>query len=182
VTGQARAKPIDREHINQRHGMLFARDAVAVPHLFLSFDRQAATGQFTHSRQAGRGVRRGTPDTLLIAADCRRLWCEWKAPGKKIEEGGDQQLMGAKLIGLGDAWGWVNSCEGYLLLMLAEGIPLQNNAAYLAMYYDGIVASLIAKAEAKRGDAPKSYKAPPKAKPRYTATGKRAGRMAGVGR
>lgn len=175
-----RAAPIDREHINQRHGMLFARDAIAVPHLFLSFDRQAATGQFTHARQAGRGVRRGTPDSLLVVVGCRRLWVEWKAPGVKIEAGGDQETMGARLIELGDAWGWANSCEAVRLLLMAEGIPLRENAAFLALHYDGAVASIIAKAEAKRGDAPKSYRAPKKAGPRYSATGKRAARFQAV--
>ena len=172
-------KPIAREQILQRHVKLFVRDAVTAPHEFLAFDRAKATGKFSHMREAGRGVRKGTPDTLLLVLGFPPLWVELKAPGSKPDEA--QMEVGLALVAVGCRWEWCATVRSYWGVLADLGVPMAGNSSVQALHHDGAVASLIAKAEAKRGDAPKSY-VPPKAKPRYIATGKRAARMAGVGR
>ena len=172
-------RPIAREGILQRHVKLFVRDGVTAPHEFFAFDRAKAAGKFSHMREAGRGVRKGTPDTLLLVLGHPPLFVELKAPGGKLDAA--QLAVGEALRAVGCRWEWCTTVLSYRAILAEMGVPMAGNATVQAMHHDGAVASLIAEAELKRGDTPKSY-APKKAKPRYVATGKRAARMAGVGR
>lgn len=169
-------KPIPREGILQRHVKLFVRGAVTAPHEFFAFDRAKAAGKFSHMQEAGRGVRKGTPDTLLLVLDYPPLWVELKAPGGKPDAA--QLEVGQALRAVGCRWEWCTTVLSYCAILAEMGVPMAINAKVQALHHDGAVTSLIAQAEAKRGDVPRSYTPPKaKAKPRYTATGKRASRM-----
>jgi len=171
-------RSIAREGILQRHVKLFVRDAVTAPHEFFAFDRAKAAGRFSHMREAGRGVRKGTPDTLLLVLGYPPVWVELKAPGGKPDAA--QLAVGEALRAVGCRWEWCTTVLSYCAILAEMGVPMARNATVQAMQHDGAVASLIAQAELKRGDAPKAARKP-KAVPRYSATGKRAARMAGVG-
>lgn len=151
-------KSINREHILQVALVRFVREAVAAPHQFLAFDRSKAAGQFSHMREKARGVRAGTPDTLLIVAGMPPIWCELKAPGNKPTP--EQIDIGDSLLTLGCCWSWVTSVGTYYEWIRSIGVELRANAEFLAMHADAGVLSVIARAEEKRGKAPRSYKAP----------------------
>lgn len=150
------ARPINREHILQVALVRFVREAVAAPHQFLAFDRSKAAGQFSHMREKARGVRAGTPDTLLIVAGMPPIWAELKAPGNKPTP--EQIAMGDSLMALGCWWSWVTSVGTYYEWVRSIGVELRANAEFLAMHADAGVRSKIAAAETKAGKAPKSYK------------------------
>lgn len=172
-------KPIDREAFLQRHAKLFARDAILNEHEFFGFEAARKSSVIQWAKEKAKGVRKSTPDTLTRVQGLPPIWVEFKMPGKKPRD--DQYAMGERLILLGDIWEWCDTINGYRLILLRYGVSLRPNSNFLALHHQAGADSLIAKAEAKRGDAPKSY-TPKKATPRYVATGKRAGRMAGVGR
>jgi hypothetical protein len=155
-------RPINREHILQVALVRFVRDAVSAPHEFLAFDRSKAAGQFSHMREKARGVRAGTPDTLLLVEGKAPIFCELKAPGNKPTE---QQIdMGNRLMAVGCWWSWVTSVSTYFEWIKSIGVELRANAEFLAMHADAGVRSKIAAAETKDGKAPRSYK-PVAAKP-----------------
>lgn len=154
---------VEREHILQRHLRTWVRDALDVPHLFLAFDRTAPFAQFSHARQAARGVRRGTPDTLLIVASFPGIWCELKAQGEKPND--DQAALGAELTALGQHWFWVDEIRAYWLALKDLGVPMRANAEYQAEIHDGTIASVIAKAEVAAGTAAKRNRKPFQPKP-----------------
>lgn len=155
---------INREHILQKHVKTFARDAIEARHEFMAFDRAKAAGKFSHMVQKARGVRKGTPDTLLLVDGIPPIWCELKAPGNKPDA--DQTALGDALMAVGCYWSWITSVDAYRLWLAACGVPLRANAEYIAAIHDGQVASVIARAEAA---APKKPGAPRKAGPRYLA-------------
>lgn len=154
---QPRRKPIFREHLTQRHIKLWVRDCVAAPHKFLAFDRSAPGGKFTHLRERGRGIQRATPDTQLTVAGLPVIWSELKAPGKRPDA--DQERMGRELHALGQTWFWTTTVRGYMEGLCAAGVPLRPNAGAMAAIHDVEVEALIARAEAKRGAAPKKGRA-----------------------
>jgi hypothetical protein len=140
----------------------WCREAIATPHTLLAFDRSRASGRFTHMREKARGVRAGTPDTLLIVAGVPPIWAELKAPGNKPTP--EQQAMADTLMRLGCYWSWVTDIGTYYAWMVALGIRLHPNAELLATLADAGVQSKIARAEIKAGKAPRSYR-PPEEKP-----------------
>lgn len=139
----ARRKPIQRESFRQEKAVVFARDAVVCPHIFMSHDRGKNSGR-EHLWQAKRGVRKGTPDTQLIIRG-RHYWFEFKAGNAKPDE--DQLQMLANLAALGDAVAWGRTIAELCEFWRINGVPLVTNAAYRAMVLDGLVESRIAKAE-----------------------------------
>jgi len=169
--GKVRAKPIPREAWRQQRAAAFVRDAVTCPHTFLAFDRSQARGKLSHLFEAQRGVRASTPDTLLIARlgpnSTRHIWAEWKAPGKRPNEGQMDALQ--RFRDLGDHATWCETIDEYRLFLLHCGVPLVANAEYRATVMDGMVDSRIAKAEAERGGAPAKKSRSRKPAPRYTA-------------
>lgn len=158
------ATPIQREAILQKHVKQFVRDAVDAAHELFAFDRGKASGRFTHLAQAGRGVRKGTPDTQLCVMGFPPIWAELKAPGEKLRDDA-QEDIGRRLIAIGHEWFWTNSVDGYRQEIARRGVPLRANAALLAAHHDASVAGVILTAERKRGDAPKPYTKPRAAKP-----------------
>lgn len=177
TTVAPRAKPIDREAFLQRHAKLFARDAILDEHEFFGFEAARKSSVIQWGREKAKGVRKSTPDTLTKVIQIPGIWVEFKWPPNKPRD--DQEAMGKRLRLLGDIWDWADTIEGYRRILLQSGVRLRTNSEFLAQYHQAGAETLVAKAEAKRGDAPKSYSPnKAKAKPRYTATGKRAGRMA----
>ena len=156
------SRPIDREHILQKALVKWVREAVSEPHEFLAFDRSKAARQFSHLREKARGVRAGTPDTLLLTARLPPVWAELKAGTNKASE--QQEDMGARLMAMGGHWACLSSVEAYRAWIFGLGVELRTNAEFLAMHADASVLSVIARAEEKRGKAPRSYK-PVAAKP-----------------
>lgn len=144
---------IQKEAILQKHARLWCREALAVSYEFFAFDRSKKTSQWSHMYEKMRGIQRSTPDTLLVVAGSVGIWCEFKSPGNKPNDG--QKAMGERLQMLGNYWFWATSVEEYMRHMSLLGIPMHANAAFLAMHHDGSVATEIAKAEAKAGVVPK---------------------------
>lgn len=161
-------RPIDREGILQKHWKLFVRDAVTAPHEAFAFDRSKATGQFSHAREAARGIRRSTPDTLLAVERIMPIWCEWKRPGytppPSDETFADQCRLGDKLMAIGHWWSWANDIRVYAEWIFSLGVEVRPNFRILAEHHQAAAESTIARAELKRGQLPKAYK-PVVAKP-----------------
>lgn len=139
----ARHKPIPRESFRQEKAVVFARDAIVGPHMFLAHDRGSSNGR-EHLWQAKRGVRKGTPDTQLIIRG-RHLWFEFKAGSAKPDA--DQLQMLGDLSALGDAVAWGRTIADLCEFWRLNDVPLCQNAGYRALVLDGLVDSRIAKAE-----------------------------------
>lgn len=176
ITPDNMTRPIHKEHILQVRVRLFVRDAVDARHEFLGFDRSQASARFSHDRERAKGMRKGTADTLLMVLGMPDVWAELKRFGEKPEKGGDQEVFGEDVTAVGRFWFWADTVEGYRQGLIRCDVPLRANSAYLAMYYDGIVESVIAKAEMTRGVVPKAARSR-KTPLRFAAKGKRAGRM-----
>ncbi len=144
---------IQREHVVQKHARLWVREALAIQHEFFAFDRSKKTSQWSHMREKMRGVQAHTPDTLLKILERKVVWCEFKAPGKEPSE--EQYAMGARLVDLGDDWFWTTTVTYYYRWLKNVGIPMHNNAEFLATLHDASVDTEIAKAELKAGMLPK---------------------------
>lgn len=162
-TAPTRRKPVHREAILQRYIKRFARDNIMCSHEFFAFDRSARDG-FSHVREKAKGLRKATPDTLVITAAFRDFWCELKWGNNKPDD--DQLEMGRRLKDLGCHWYWTTSVVGYYGCLREVGIPMRNYSAEMAEAADRSVAAMIAKAEAKLP----SKAAPRKRAPRYTMT------------
>lgn len=162
------AKPkrvwIPRETWRQEKAVVFARYAIVGPHKFVAHDRSRPKSEKEHLWQWKRGVKKAIPDTELIWPMEHHAWFEFKAPGQKPDD--DQICMLEELRALGDAASWGVMIEDLLNFWMAAGVPLVANAHYMAMKYDGLVDSRIAKAEVNAyGSAKKSRSQ--KASPRY---------------
>lgn len=150
------ARQINREHARQIQAKQWVREAVAAPHVFLAFDRSGAAGQFSHMREKARGVAAGTPDVALFVAGFPPIWTEWKAGTNTPTQ--VQQDMGDALMAVGHWWSWATSVVTYCEWLRTIGVPLHPNAAFLAQVADASADSAVARAEAKAGKAPKSYR------------------------
>jgi len=165
-------KPIQREHILQGRVFRFTNHAIALTsdkYQFFSFDRSGQSGRFTHAREAERGVRRSTPDTLLEVVGMESIW--WEAKDKGNEPTEEQYQMLNKLRQLRRFAGWGDCVMDYAMFLELCGVPLVENWKYQATVLDGHVDTLIARAEEKRDGFAKRPRAT-KSAPRYTA-GKR---------
>lgn len=173
---------IPRETWRQEKAVVFARDAIVGRHKFLAHDRSKAMSAKEHLWQAKRGVRKGTPDTQLVIPG-KHLWFEFKAPGKGVEPGDDQDRMLSDLRELGDFAAWGCTISDLCQFWKWHGVPLVVNADYRAMVLDGLVDSRIAKAEAKAAGAavPKKKSRPRKVEPRKTAPKAMVRRMTAKG-
>lgn len=159
---------IHREHILQSHARKFCIDAINAEFEFISNDRAKIPGRSVGARmgaaarQRARGITPGTADTVLIVGYMRAIWIEWKAPGAKVKEDDDQWKFGQRMMHLGCWWSWFNDIPTFALWLESIGVPMRANAGFLAQHHQGIVDSVIAKAETKKGKAPKSYKPGPR--------------------
>lgn len=177
---------IQREHIYQAALAKWVETYVIGPKVFLAFDRGKAPGRSkgailgAKARQRKRGIKAGTPDTLLRVRGFAPIWWECKAPGKEVKDGDDQLKVGLELIEVGDHWGWGITVEQYAVKLVNIGVPLAHGWSLGAMTADAGVTTKIEKAEMREGRLPKRLTT--KAEPRFTM-GKRAtsrARKAGV--
>lgn len=170
MTGARRISP---EHCLQKHVRLWVREAVAAPHVFLAFDRAAPTGQWTHARERARGVAPGTPDTLLRVKGLAPIWCELKAPGAKPSE--HQLRMGGILESVGDDWFVARSCVEYRAALVEIGVPLAQNAEFLALFRDAAVEKEIVRARGRQWSPRAGKGGGPRATPSQVARARTAG-------
>ena len=141
---------VPREAWRQEKAVVWVRKAVACPHKFFAFDRSKAQSDRSHLYQSRRGVRRDTLDTLLVPEGGVDCWVEFKAGSAKVnfdDPDDGQAKMIADLRMLGRNADWCRTIEEMCALYRIWGVPLVTNAEYLALHYDGMVDSRIAKAE-----------------------------------
>src|SRR6185437_7393310 len=162
-----RRRPIDREHILQKHIKKFAEEAV-IGGEFLAFDRAKKAGRFTHIRERARGVRKGNADTLLRVPTHPGIWCEIKW-GKNTPDD-DQIEFSRRMKAVGDIWFWTTTVTAYFTKLKELGVQMRANAALIATDHDARVLGEIMREEAKRGAVPKVART--KTVPRFLA-GKR---------
>lgn len=150
-------RPIQHEHKLQSAIFKWTKSAIDAPHLFFSFDAAKKSSMNAWQREAARGVQPSTPDCALFVKGMRPIWAELKAPGNRPTE--RQIAMGDAIIRDTDGfWSWVDSVAKYALWLQAIGVPLVPNAVLQAEQYDGKVEGWVARAEAKAGKPPKSYR------------------------
>lgn len=109
------------EHNLQVQIKKWARECIAEPHVFLAFDRSRARGDFTHAREAARGLRRGTPDTVLMFR-ARWMWVELKA-GKNTTSDA-QDLLHGEMSAIGHNVRVCWSVTDYWRCCVAEGVKM----------------------------------------------------------
>src|SRR4051812_7030511 len=124
---------IQREHIYQKHLRLWCREALAIDHEFLGFDRKQKTSQWSHLHDKNIGMKKGTADTLLKPSGLMGIWCECKSPGNKPTDA--QYDFGERMQVLGDFWFWATSVEEYRQHMMRLNIPMHANAEFLALHH-----------------------------------------------
>lgn len=141
-----------REHIYQKALHTWAREYVREPKQFLSFDRAKPGGKFSHAREKARGVKAGTPDTMLRVPDIPAIWWECKAVGQRPDE--QQGQMGRHLVSLGDHWGWGTTVVAYAEWLWLLGVPLLDGWKAAAERADASVLAMIEAAEMRKGKLP----------------------------
>lgn len=131
------------EHDLQTMLVQFVRAAVPVSHVFLAFDRAQSSAGFTHAREAARGIRRGTPDTVLMIADAPDFWCELKIRPNKPDDAQIEVMDDIRSVGRAVTVAY--SVDEYRVAALAAGIPMTPGAAVMAMRMDALLESKRAK-------------------------------------
>ena len=163
-------EPAEKKHNAQPEHALsvqvhkFARAFIAPPHVFLAFDRSRKQSPNQHMREASRGVRRGTLDTLTMVLDVPDFWCELKVPPNSIDlpRNASQREMIADIRRVGRVACVAISVMEYFEKAKAAGITFIPSAYVAALRMDGLLASAGAK-----WVAPKKK---PAAKPRAAVT------------
>lgn len=173
-----RKRRVQREHILQRYVTEFSETAIDSPvenYHFFSFDTARKATENERAREASRGIRRDTLDTLLIMRGRVDTWVELKVAPNVLSAG--QARMINKLIHMGKnaevAWSIADVCR----IWRFNAIPLVPNADYIALHLDGKVATGIAKTE-QRAEKPGRA---PRTQPRFVA-GKRLARRMNIDR
>ena len=142
---------IQREAATQKHVMQFVRENLPGSEFF-AFDRSAPSGRFTHMREKARGVRKGTPDTLLRIAGYPNIWAELKAPGKKPT---DEQIdIGRRLEAVGDVWFFADSVVAYATQLRNAGVVMSPRWREHAEDHDARAQGEIERAMMKKGNLP----------------------------
>ena len=170
-------KWIPREAYRQEKAVVWARNAIRCPHKFFAFDRSKPQGDRSHLYQARRGVRRDTLDTML-AWTGMPVWFEFKAGNGKVDfadPDDGQAKMICDLAALGHFAGWGKTILEMCQFYEACGVILAPNAEFLALHYDGLVDSRIARAERAQGTVKRPSQR--KAAPRYAAPKRMWGKL-----
>lgn len=147
-----------REHILQAFAVKFLRAAIEGDYIFLSFDRSKPPGRSREAqlgamaRQKARGIQAGTPDSVLLVPNMPPMWIEWKAVKQRPTP--QQTAMGNDLqCKIGHHWGWYDNITDAYAWLHDLGVPMRQGAGTLALQFQGMVDSAIAKREAKKGAA-----------------------------
>lgn len=160
VVAPLRRKVVHSEAYRQEKAVVWVRDCVVEPHVFMCFDRSAARGQFSHLFLSKRGIRKGTPDTVLFVEGRPPAWFEFKSPGESVKIGDDQDIMLNRLGQIGHRAAWGVTVDDLCSFYEANGVRLSPGSRYRALVLDAMVDSRIAKERAKgpRAKAPMRYK------------------------
>jgi hypothetical protein len=145
----------------------WVRENVPHPHFFFAVDRRQKSGRFSHAREKARGHVAGTPDTVLLMPGSPAITIELKARDKEVEEGGNQERVGAVIKASGHLWGWCDSVVGYCALLRQFGVPLAPIATLRAEHHDLVLAGAAIKREETKTGVPskkRTYK-PQRVKP-----------------
>jgi hypothetical protein len=137
------------EHSLQTQILRFVKDCVECSWEFLAFDRSQNHSGRQHMWEAARGVKAGTPDTLLLVPGKPAIFCELKAPGNKPTP--VQDHIGHKIQEAGHDWFWADSVQSYRMGLMVRDVPLRGNACLVAEHRDALLLSARIKAE----EAPK---------------------------
>jgi hypothetical protein len=122
-----------REHRLQAAIKSFVKHCVAVDHLFMAFDRSAKKSDLQHILEKNRGIRTGTPDTVLLFSG-RAVWVELKAGSNKPTDA--QEQIGNAIQRTGHVWGWANSVDSYRQFLAAQGVAMTALAPVTAQDFD----------------------------------------------
>lgn len=142
------------EHNLQTQIKKWVRECVAEPHVFLAFDRSKAAGRFTHAREAARGIRKGTPDTVLLF-QAMAMWVELKF-GKNTTSDAQDELH-AEMLAIGHRVRVCWTVTEYYLACRAEGVRLVQWAEARAQGLDALLAVGVPKPpKAKRTAKPRT--------------------------
>ena len=158
-----RKTPVYAETILQTVGVVpFAKGAINLPpdqYQFQAFE-SAKSGDRVRMRDARKGVRKSTLDTLLQASGLPEIWCELQARGGKPRP--DQIAMIEKLRNMGRFADWADCVDSVRIFWKSCGVPMHANAKYQAMVLDGKVDALVAK---RRAEAEANPRTPRKSTP-----------------
>ena len=146
-----RAKSRHPEHNLQTQILKLVRACAPSGAVFLAFDRSKAHSQFQHAREKARGIRSGTPDTLLMVLDVPDFWCELKVDDNDTTDSQDEVIDDIRRVGRNAAVAW--SVEQYRAAAVAAGIVMSPGAVVMAMRLDALLEG--PKAIATKRAAPK---------------------------
>jgi hypothetical protein len=164
---------IHREFELQKAVKIFVKRCVSVPHEFASHDSAAKRSDFARIEDAGRGVRRGWPDTELLLDGGRTFRCELKRPGRVLDEDAQQTELLTRLVSIGHPSSWANSVTMYGTQCERFGVPLYGNWRTVAQLADEHVLAQIRKQELKKKPVnPDAQMVKPRPKPTSKRTPK----------
>ena len=123
----------------------WVRECVITPHVFLAFDRTRKTSAMQHIAEAARGVRAGTPDTVLLLPDGKSIWVELKW-GKNTTSDRQDELHG-EMRAIGHPVVVCRSVDEYACLLDIHHVTLSRLAMEIAA---GLDRALIAAAPVKK--------------------------------
>lgn len=158
-----RRRPVQREHIFQRYACEFADSAIDMPndlYHFFSFDSARKATQNERAREASRGIRRDTLDTLLLVQGLPGIWTELKAGTNTPSAGQAKMILKLERLGGKASVAW--SIHDIFVYWRSAGVPMRANAEYISTVLDGKIASGIIKAEARSGRPKKARKSEPR--------------------
>ena len=109
------------EHHLQAAIKFWCKRYVLTPHVFLAFDRSRAMSATQHILEAQRGIRAGTPDTVLAySAGC--VWVELKVGRNVTSEA--QNALHTEMLGVGHEVAVIYSVGAYCQLLIERGLDI----------------------------------------------------------
>ena len=150
---------IGPEHALQVAIKRWVRENVLRPHVWLAFDRTRKTSAMQHIAEANRGLRAGTPDTVLMI-DGAAVWVELKAGRNTTSE--QQDELHKEMAGVGFTVGVCWSVEQYAYELHARHIALRAGAFDRAQAADAKLAAPKVAKKGRKGRAPKAKPEPSK--------------------
>jgi len=115
-----------REHDLQASIKAWVRRWVTSSCVFLAFDRSRATSETQYLFEAARGIRAGTPDTVLLYPDGKCWWVELKVGRNKAQEA--QLALHLEMAGVGHHVDIIYTVADYANALYAKGLTLHARA------------------------------------------------------
>ena len=114
-----------REHDLQASIKSWVRRWLTTPCVFLAFDRSRATSETQYVFEAARGIRAGTPDTVLLY-NGRSWWVELKVGRNSAQEA--QVVLHGEMRGVGHEVDIIYTVADYAAGAFAKGLTLHPRA------------------------------------------------------